>query len=370
MMRPSTSSPAFDRLAPVRGGEVRRSGRALEVDLDHRVPLRPRSCWRACGRAGCRRCSPARPAGRTPRPPGATRRSAPSQLEMSSVLATASPPRPWISLTTSWAGPASRAGAVHGAAQVVDDDLGAVGRQHQRVLPPDAAPGAGHDAHPSLAQPDHGQNPPVVHVDPAAPGERSRRSCHPTGYPGPVDGPTSRSLGQPTRVDRYASAHRHRRGLRLRAPHERRRRAHVDHREGPAAAQHHHHGDGLRPPDRPRAPAPAARPREPRHPAAAPAGAGPHAVDRPAAMGARPQLRPRLPRAIDARQRRRGRRARSPDHRRTAARGLLDRRADRHAGLRPGPAPVGVHPRRRAGRRPLRARSRRSTTRSPTASVG
>ena len=45
-----------------------------------------------------------------------------------------------------------RARAVHRAAEVVDDDLGPVFGQHQRVLAADAATGAGDDAHPSLAQ--------------------------------------------------------------------------------------------------------------------------------------------------------------------------------------------------------------------------
>ena len=48
-----------------------------------------------------------------------------------------------------------RAGAVHGAAEVVDHDLGAVLGQEQGVLPPDAAAGAGHDADPSFAELGH-----------------------------------------------------------------------------------------------------------------------------------------------------------------------------------------------------------------------
>ena len=67
-----------------------------------------------------------------------TRRSAPSQSEMSSPLATASPPMASISSTTSWAGPVGGAAAVHLAAEVVDHDLGALLGEHQRVLPADA----------------------------------------------------------------------------------------------------------------------------------------------------------------------------------------------------------------------------------------
>ena len=77
------------------------------------------------------------------------RRSAPSQSETSSPLATASPPIALISSTTSCAGPRRAPDAVHLAAEVVDHDLGAVLGQHQRVLAADAASGSGHDADPS-----------------------------------------------------------------------------------------------------------------------------------------------------------------------------------------------------------------------------
>ena len=44
------------------------------------------------------------------------------------------------------------AGAVDVAAEVVDDDLGALAGQAQRVLPPDAPARAGHDGHPSITE--------------------------------------------------------------------------------------------------------------------------------------------------------------------------------------------------------------------------
>ena len=68
-----------------------------------------------------------------------TRRSAPSQSLMSSPLAMASPPMALISSTTCWAGVSVGALAVHGAAEVVDHDLGALVGQQQRVLAADAA---------------------------------------------------------------------------------------------------------------------------------------------------------------------------------------------------------------------------------------
>ena len=66
-----------------------------------------------------------------------TKRRAPSQSATSSVFATASPPSAVISSTTVCAGPSVGATAVDGAAEVVDDDLGALRGQFQRVAPPD-----------------------------------------------------------------------------------------------------------------------------------------------------------------------------------------------------------------------------------------
>src|SRR5213078_4213270 len=63
---------------------------------------------------------------------------APSQLEMSSPLATASPPMPLISSTTSC------------AAQVVHDHLGAGLGEGQRVGSSDASTGTGHDHYTSV----------------------------------------------------------------------------------------------------------------------------------------------------------------------------------------------------------------------------
>ena len=282
------------------------------------------------------------------------------------MLATASPPRAWISSTTSWAGPASAP-----VPSIVPP------RSLTTILAPWAASIS------ECSRPMPRPAPVTMHTRPSHSPTMVRTPCGPRrsrcprravpailpSHGVPRSSRRARRPGNhPSRSVRFG--HRRRRGLRLRAPDERRRRAHVDHREGSAAAQHHHDGDGLRPPDRPGAPAPPPRPGEPGHPAAAPTGAGPHLVDRAAALGRRSQLRPRLPPALDPGQRGRGRRTRSPDHRRTAARGLRHRRADRHAGLRPGPAAVGVHPRRRAWPTTGARSSRRSTTRSPTASAG
>ncbi len=90
------------------------------------------------------------------------RRWAPSQSATLSPLATASPPIALISSTTSWAGPGRLAGAVHLAAEVVHDDLGAVLREHQGVLAADAPGPSRHDRDSSLAQPSHGAFPLVV----------------------------------------------------------------------------------------------------------------------------------------------------------------------------------------------------------------
>ena len=77
---------------------------------------------------------------------------------------------------------------------------------------------------------------------------------------------------------------------------------------------------------------------------AAPAGAVQPAVTGTAAVGGRPQLRPRLPPPL-----------RPGAGRRHHARPAADGPAHRHAGLRPGPAAVGVHPGGRPRRRPQRA---------------
>ena len=78
-MRPVDRVAGLRLVAPVRGGVARRRERALEVHRDHRVPLATLPCWRACGRAGCRRCSRACRGGRTCRsraaPCGPRRRS-------------------------------------------------------------------------------------------------------------------------------------------------------------------------------------------------------------------------------------------------------------------------------------------------------
>ena len=115
----------------------------------------------------------------------------------------------------------------------------------------------------------------------------------------------------------------------------------MDHREGRHAALHDHRGGGARPGPRPRpAPRPA-RPGHPGRPPAPPAGAGQPALDRPAPLGDRSQLRPRLPRSL-----------RPGDRRRHPARRPRHGAAHRHGRLRPGPAALGGHPHRGDGGRP------------------
>ena len=72
-------------------------------------------------------------------------RCPPSQSATLSPLATASPPMALISSTTCCAGVTIAAGAVGGAAEVVDHDLGALRGEQQRVLAADAATGTGDD---------------------------------------------------------------------------------------------------------------------------------------------------------------------------------------------------------------------------------
>ena len=111
---------------------------------------------------------------RTSRPPKVStadwiRRSAPSQSLMSSPLATASPPMATISSTTSWAGPLSLPSPSIVAAEVVDDDLGAVVGEQQRVLAADAPTRPGDDRDPSFVQPAHGGQHPSRHPPVPAP---------------------------------------------------------------------------------------------------------------------------------------------------------------------------------------------------------
>ena len=85
----------------------------------------------------------------------ATMRPASSKSVTSAPLAIAAPPWASISATTSLAGPRSDPVPSVAAAEVVHDDIGALRRQHQRVLAADAAPRARHDRHPAFAQPGH-----------------------------------------------------------------------------------------------------------------------------------------------------------------------------------------------------------------------
>ena len=102
-----------------------------------------------------------------------TRRWAPSQSAMSSPLATASPPR-GLDLGDDLVGRAVvGAGAVVGAAAVVDDDLGALGGEQQGVLAPEAAPGTGDDRH-APVESSHRPRPFVARRQPSQPRRRDR----------------------------------------------------------------------------------------------------------------------------------------------------------------------------------------------------
>ena len=79
-----------------------------------------------------------------------TSRWAPSQSATSSPLTTASPPMALISSTTCCGRRDVGAGAVVGAAEVVDDDLRAFAGEQQRVLAADAAARAGDDCDPAV----------------------------------------------------------------------------------------------------------------------------------------------------------------------------------------------------------------------------
>ena len=85
-----------------------------------------------------------------------TRRSAPSQSEMSSPLATASPPAATISSTTSLGRAARRARCRPcSPPRSLTTTLAPSRGQHQRVLAADAPAGAGDDAHSSFAHVSH-----------------------------------------------------------------------------------------------------------------------------------------------------------------------------------------------------------------------
>ena len=93
---------------------------------------------------------------------------------MSSPLATASPPMR-RDLVDDLLGRAEvAAAAVHVAAEVVDDDLGALAGQHQRVLAADAPARAGDDGHPAITE---------SHLRKYLLEERSAASCPPRPNP-------------------------------------------------------------------------------------------------------------------------------------------------------------------------------------------
>ena len=79
-----------------------------------------------------------------------TSRLAPSKSVMSSWLAMASPPVGLDLGDDLLGGRGVGARALGRAAEVVDDDLGALGGEQERVLPPDAAAGSGDDGHPAV----------------------------------------------------------------------------------------------------------------------------------------------------------------------------------------------------------------------------
>ena len=154
MMRPSTSSPAFDRSRqcavawrvaqkwPFRWTATTASHSASDIEKIIRSRRMPALFTRTSRRPNVSTAS-------------ATSCPAASKSVMSAPLTMASPPFASISATTSFAGPEVGAGAVRAAAEVVHHDLGPLRRQHQRVLTPDAAPRPGHDRHPSSAQSCH-----------------------------------------------------------------------------------------------------------------------------------------------------------------------------------------------------------------------
>ena len=79
-----------------------------------------------------------------------TRRFPPSQSVMSSALATASPPDDADLVRNLLGRGPVVARPVDGPAEVVDDDLGAFGREQQRVLAADPSAGPGDDRHPPV----------------------------------------------------------------------------------------------------------------------------------------------------------------------------------------------------------------------------
>ena len=84
-----------------------------------------------------------------------TSRSAPCQSDTLSPLATASPPVATISSTTCWAGDVSPPVPSVFAAEIVDDDLGAVAGEAQRVLAADAPARSGDDGDSTFTETTH-----------------------------------------------------------------------------------------------------------------------------------------------------------------------------------------------------------------------
>ena len=189
MIRASFASPAFGALTPVGGRPTRRGERALEVDLDDRVPL-------LLGHV--HEHAVAQDAGVVDEHVEAAERldggvdEALGALPVGDVVAVgdglAAHRLDLVDDVLRRAGRLTR--AVHLAAEVVHHDLGPVRRQHQRVLAADAPARAGHDRDSSLTQPRH-WCPPCrfgarYRCRPCLAGDGDRVPSHPVCAPPPL----------------------------------------------------------------------------------------------------------------------------------------------------------------------------------------
>ena len=156
-------------------------------------------------------------------------RCAPCQSETSSPFDTASPPMALISSTTSWAGP-------------VDAPVPSISppRSLTTTLAPCSA------SIKACSRPMPRPAPVTMHTRPshipataASPVQRTVSSWWMRVYPAPTEWKAGRS--------KFPGGPGHDRPDAFREPDERRRRAHVDHREGPAAAVDDHVRCGSRP---------------------------------------------------------------------------------------------------------------------------
>ncbi len=161
MIRPLTGSAGLGPRPPVADGVPGRGERALEVDVDDRVPLvlghvRQHPVAEDAGVVDRRR------AGRRTRrsPPGRAARRRRSRTR-SRRWRSPRLPSPSISATTCCGRREIVAGAVDRAAEVVDHDLGAVAGEAEGVLAADAAAGAGDDRDAAFAEAGHLGAPPI-----------------------------------------------------------------------------------------------------------------------------------------------------------------------------------------------------------------